>query len=75
MHQIRIHLASIGHPVLGDKAYGDKSENSFAKRRYKIDRQLLHAKELHLMHPKTKKRMHFIAPLKSDMEEILCITE
>lgn len=36
MHQIRVHLASIGCPVLGDNTYGDKQENAFAKRMYGV---------------------------------------
>ena len=42
-HQIRAHLASIGHPLLGDYKYGDKTWNDEYKKKYKIKHQLLHA--------------------------------
>ncbi len=52
-HQIRVHMAHIGHPVLADRAYGDKSINSYARRDLGITRQLLHAQSLTFVHPKT----------------------
>lgn len=52
-HQIRVHMASLDCPVLGDRAYGDIGENSHAKRRFGIDRQLLHAWKLSFPHPTT----------------------
>ncbi|MBR0278207.1 MAG: RluA family pseudouridine synthase [Clostridia bacterium] len=52
-HQIRVHMASIGHPVLGDKTYGVKKE------KYNLSGQLLHAKVLGFIHPYTKKYMEF----------------
>ncbi len=52
-HQIRVHLASIGHPLLGDTVYNK------SKITYKLDGQALHAKVLGFIHPKTKEYMEF----------------
>jgi 23S rRNA pseudouridine1911/1915/1917 synthase len=60
-HQIRIHLASIGHPVLGDRVYGPARES--AKR---TDRPLLHAWRLAFPHPLTLRRIAVEAPLPGD---------
>ena len=68
MHQIRIHMASIGCSVLGDDTYGNKKENAFAKREYGVARQLLHAHRVSFLHPTKKVRVTFIARLKEDME-------
>lgn len=70
-HQIRVHLASIGCPILGDKAYGNRSENAFSLREYDIHRQLLHAFSLSFEHPFTKKILTVIAPYKDDMKKII----
>lgn len=64
-------MAFIGHPILGDKAYGDRGENSFAKREYSIVRQLLHAHSLSLVHPITGKELRIEAPYEEDMSKIL----
>ena len=45
-HQIRAHLASIGHSILGDDKYGNKTKNQYLKKHYKINWQLLHSYEL-----------------------------
>ncbi len=71
MHQIRVHMASIKCPILWDKAYGDKSENSFARREYNIVRQMLHAERLRFIHPKTGKNIEIIAPYHADMLNII----
>lgn len=65
-HQIRVHLASIGHPVLGDALYGgSRTAVSGA------DRQLLHAWKLELPHPATGEMIRFQAPVPEDMQFII----
>ena len=71
MHQIRVHLASVGCPILGDNTYGDKQENAFAKRMYNIGRQLLHASRISFIHPSKKTPEIYTAKLKEDMERLL----
>ena len=66
-HQIRVHLTSIGHPLVGDTKYTAK-KNPFA-----ITGQALHSLTLSLAHPRTRAEMVFTAPLPADMEEILRI--
>ena len=61
MHQIRIHAAELGHPVVGDRTYGDAEKDRRLK--VKPKRHLLHAVELSFLHPKTHRRVTFTAPL------------
>ena len=65
-HQIRVHMASIGHPIIGDPVYGLKKD-----RFSDIGGQCLHAAELTLTHPKTGERMTFSAALPDYFVEIL----
>lgn len=64
-HQIRVHMASIGHPILGDEVYGP------AKCPYKLEGQTLHAKILGIEHPVTGVYMEFDAPLPEYFQKIL----
>jgi 23S rRNA pseudouridine1911/1915/1917 synthase len=64
-HQIRVHLSSIGAPVLGDSLYGGKSQTVQA------ERQLLHASELAFIHPADGHACRFTAPLWPDMQAVL----
>lgn len=63
-HQIRAHLSQMGHPILGDKIYGRS-----IRCLYHAPRCLLHASELAFIHPTTKERMHFQAPLPEDFQK------
>lgn len=69
-HQIRVHFASIGHPVLGDRTYGKKTDVT-VKEKEKIffPRQMLHAELLGFIHPKTGGYLEFSSPLPEDMAE------
>ena len=69
-HQIRVHLASIHHPVLGDNLYGGKNPNPG---NLKMDRQALHARQLELTHPISGKSLSFSAKLPCDMESFLLV--
>ncbi len=68
-HQIRVHMASIGHPVLGDEVYGP------AKCPFKLQGQTLHAKILGIEHPSTGKYMEFDAPLPEYFQDLLDLLE
>ncbi len=64
-HQIRVHAKYLGHPVVGDKAYGYK------KQKFELNGQLLHAYKLILKHPKTGEAMEFTAPLPDYFLDVL----
>ncbi|MBM4153273.1 MAG: RluA family pseudouridine synthase, partial [Kiritimatiellaceae bacterium] len=65
-HQIRVHMAYIQNPVIGDTVYGRGRTSAI-----KADRQMLHAAKLSLFHPKTGKPVTFEAPIPQDMEDLL----
>ena len=65
MHQIRIHAAELGCPIVGDRLYGDAVKDR--RLRVKPRRHLLHAVELSFIHPKTGKRVVFTAPPSADI--------
>ncbi len=67
-HQIRVHMAHIGHPVVGDADYGGRRKVSLA---VQADRQMLHAAKLTFNHPGTGKRMEFLSPLPEDMRRLV----
>jgi 23S rRNA pseudouridine1911/1915/1917 synthase len=68
-HQLRVHLASIGHPVAGDRVYGR------TKRAGPFPRQFLHAQHLAFTHPRTGARVEVEAPLAQDLREELARLE
>jgi 23S rRNA pseudouridine1911/1915/1917 synthase len=75
-HQIRVHLAHIGHPVVGDATYNSGRDNSIADMKLKkalkeMNRFFLHAETLGFDHPETGKRMEFTAPLPEELENFL----
>lgn len=64
-HQIRVHMASIGFPLVGDPLYG------FKRQKFKVEGQVLHAKTLGFIHPRTKKYMEFTTDLPEYFTNIL----
>lgn len=62
-HQLRVHFASIGHPIAGDTLYGIPDG--------RIGRQALHAETLTFPHPSTGESMTFTAPLPDDMKQLV----
>lgn len=77
-HQIRVHLAEQGNPVVGDRVYGGKrgwpSRSPVELRPlYEFPRQALHAERLAFQHPRARKRMEFCAPLAQDMRRLLAV--
>jgi 23S rRNA pseudouridine1911/1915/1917 synthase len=77
-HQIRVHLAHVGHPILCDKLYGGRAQISMGEVRHRreeepilLDRMALHARRLKLTHPLTGEPLEFEAPLRADLEQVL----
>ena len=62
-HQIRVHLAYLGHPIIGDSLYGNESSL--------INRQALHAYEVQFIHPITKNKMKIISEVSKDIQNLL----
>lgn len=76
-HQIRVHLAHIHHPIIGDKIYGGrlrlppKASEALQTCLKEFPRQALHAKSLSLVHPETGQEMQWEVPLPADMQQLL----
>ena len=68
-HQIRVHMAHLGYPVLGDRVYGGARAAKLGS--LSIARQMLHAESLSLLHPVTGTPLTFIAPPPPDMVEVM----
>jgi len=75
-HQIRVHLASINHPVVGDAIYNEGRDNTTSDIQIrqaiqKLGRQFLHAEKLSFMHPKTGEMLSFTADLPAELKQFL----
>ena len=70
-HQVRVHMASIGHPLLGDPVYGRSGRgNRDLLKSLGFQRQALHAERLGFTHPVTKHRLSFSSGMTADMQEL-----
>jgi 23S rRNA pseudouridine1911/1915/1917 synthase len=79
-HQIRVHLAHIGYPIVGDSVYGGRLRipavgAELAEEIRKTHRHALHATLLHLTHPMTGREMEWEAPIPDDMQRLLTAME
>ena len=77
-HQIRVHLAHVGHSLVGDPLYGGRRKipsKSFSEHIVQeiisFPRQALHAASLGFVHPKSSETLHFEAPLPDDMGDLI----
>ena len=70
-HQIRVHLAHSGHPIVGDPKYGDFARNKAFAKQHAFDRMFLHARQLAFDHPASGERITLQAPLPAACEKLL----
>ena len=71
-HQVRVHMASIGHPLLGDPVYGRaRPEHREVLKTLNFHRQALHAAALGFVHPVSKENLSFESPIPSDIQELI----
>ncbi len=80
-HQIRVHMASLGHPIAGDTLYGAPREMRAARGKHEhatpisLPRNFLHAAELELVHPRTAAKLSFESPLPAELQALLATIE
>jgi 23S rRNA pseudouridine955/2504/2580 synthase len=70
-HQIRVHLAHSGHPIVGDPKYGDFARNKLFAKQHRFERMFLHARQLAFDHPATGERITLQAPLPAECATLL----
>ena len=70
-HQIRVHFAAIGHPVVGDDVYGERQFRTFARKFGNPERYFLHAAELRFTHPETGMVLEFRSSLPEELKTLL----
>lgn len=71
-HQVRVHMASSGHPLLGDPLYGrTRASHRDVLKSLGFSRQALHARSLQLVHPRTQENLAFESPVPSDIQELI----
>jgi 23S rRNA pseudouridine1911/1915/1917 synthase len=71
-HQIRVHFQHIGFPIVGDETYGARQNRRLEElTRFAASRVMLHAHQLEFVHPRTKRKRKFEAPLPEDFQKTL----
>jgi 23S rRNA pseudouridine1911/1915/1917 synthase len=70
-HQIRVHLAALGHPLIGDQTYGRGRASALAPALQSFPRQALHAQTLGFTHPASGQYLEFSAPVPKDIEDLI----
>jgi 23S rRNA pseudouridine955/2504/2580 synthase len=70
-HQIRRHFAALGHPVAGDRKYGDFAFNREAKARWGLKRLFLHSGSIEFPHPEDGRSVHLESPLPAELRDVL----
>jgi 23S rRNA pseudouridine955/2504/2580 synthase len=70
-HQIRRHLAAIGHPVAGDRRYGDFQFNRQARVQWGLRRLFLHAQSIEFPHPRSGQKTRVSAPLPAELQDVI----
>jgi 23S rRNA pseudouridine1911/1915/1917 synthase len=75
-HQVRVHFAALGHPVVGDTLYGAPRLLRIGNRtRPTLNRNFLHAERVRFLHPRTNEPLEISAPLPAELEAFLCELE
>lgn len=75
-HQIRVHCAAIGHPIIGDSVYGNRTMHKyFQEKHITVPRQMLHAWKLSFIHPKSNKNMSFESSIPDDMSQMISLLQ
>ena len=72
-HQIRVHMASLGHPLLGDPVYGGDRVAFVSKHKAHLHGQCLHAGELHFTHPTSRELVHLYGDMPKDLQAVIRI--
>jgi 23S rRNA pseudouridine1911/1915/1917 synthase len=68
-HQLRVHLAALGHPIVGDRVYGVRRAGRAGLPDF--PRQALHAEEIRFTHPSTRTRLTIRAPVPQDLQQLI----
>jgi len=70
MHQLRIHMNKISHPIVGDYKYGDRFHNRMFENEFNCNNLFLHANSIEFLHPISKNEINVNAPLPADWNKV-----